>query len=156
MFQIIKQHVYDNYGDENTSKMTMVAIVFVVGAILLLLTTTAFQEPIQQWYQNTIAEWFAEDNGQYSFDPWSMYDKNDNGTYKGLEYILYGPNGSYQVLSSPENIVDGDIFTCSMKQYDANGNWDGKIWDYLQGTVEISSDGRTIVVDGEVYCAQRP
>ena len=78
MINRIKRHLKDNSGDENTSKMTWVAIVFVIGAILLLLTTTAFKEPIQNWYETTVIEWFNGENGQYSYDQWSVYTKDCN------------------------------------------------------------------------------
>lgn len=65
MFQTIKNHLTDNKGDENISKMIWVAIVFVVGAIMLLLITTAFKGPIKTWYEGVIDDWFNSDNGAY-------------------------------------------------------------------------------------------
>lgn len=65
MFKTIRAHLADNRGDENISKMIWVAIVFVVGAILLLLITTAFKGPISNWYNNVINEWFNCANGGF-------------------------------------------------------------------------------------------
>ena len=65
MFQTIKNHLTDNKGDENISKMIWVAIVFVVGAIMLLLITTAFKGPIKNWYNGVIDDWFNTENGAY-------------------------------------------------------------------------------------------
>lgn len=65
MFQTIKNHLTDNKGDENISKMIWVAIVFVVGAIMLFLITTAFKGPIKTWYENVIKKWFDTKNGAY-------------------------------------------------------------------------------------------
>lgn len=157
MFNIIKNHLLSNSGDESTSKVIWVAIVFVIGAILLLLVTTAFKEPIQNWYETTVIEWFNGENGQYSYDQWSVYEKNENGTYKGLQYIMYAENGGYQILLFPEDVQhNGSAGDCYMQKYDANGNWDNAEWNYLGGTVVISNDGKTITVDDDVYHAQLP
>ncbi len=66
MFKTLRAHLSDNRGDENISKMIWIAIVFVVGAILLLLITTAFKGPISNWYNNTIDGWFADGNGGFN------------------------------------------------------------------------------------------
>ena len=65
MFKTLRAHLDDNRGDENISKMIWVAIAFVVGAILLIMVTSAFQGPIHNWYQNTINSWFDDANGAY-------------------------------------------------------------------------------------------
>jgi hypothetical protein len=65
MFKTIRAHLADNRGDENISKMIWVAIVFVVGAILLLLITSAFNGPIKNWYNNVINGWFNSANGGF-------------------------------------------------------------------------------------------
>lgn len=153
----IIEHLCDNRGDENISKMTWVAIIFVVGAILLLLTTTAFKEPIKNWYDDTVVEWFSAEHGQYSYDEWSTYEKNENGTYKGMQYVLYFPSGGYQVMMYPSEAVhNGNADECYMMTYDANGNWDGCYWNYMSGTIQISNDGKTITIDGDEYHAQLP
>lgn len=157
IYHTIKQHLLDNNGDQSTSKMTLVAIIFVVGAILLLLTTTAFKEPIQNWYRDTIAEWFAEDNGQYSFDPWSMYERNANGTYKGLEYIMELPNGNYVVLVDYDDVAS-DAISPILETYYYNP--DGTMYDLptsiFPAQFVISADGKTITVDGDVFRAKLP
>ena len=66
MFKTIRAHLADNRGDENISKMIWVAIVFVVGAILLLLITSAFNGPIKTWYNNVINGWFKSGNGGFA------------------------------------------------------------------------------------------
>lgn len=157
MINRIKNHLLENSGDENVSKMTWVAIIFVVGAILLLLTTTAFKEPIQNWYKDTVAEWFNGENGQYSYNKWSMYKRNENGTYEGIQYVLEFPNGDYWVVSSdvnelPENGTYEGFYT---QQYNANGEKIG-IEDWFAGQVEISNDGRTISYDGWEFHAKLP
>ncbi|MBQ2183951.1 MAG: hypothetical protein II399_04880 [Lachnospiraceae bacterium] len=63
MFKTLRAHLADNRGDENISKMIWVAIVFVVGAILLVMVTGAFKGPIKNWYVKTIKEWFNNDTG---------------------------------------------------------------------------------------------
>ena len=57
----------DNSGDENITKMIWVAIVFIVGAILLVLITSAFNGPIHDWYENVINDWFTQDGANGSF-----------------------------------------------------------------------------------------
>ena len=70
MYKTLRAHLADNRGDENTSKMIWVAIVFVVGAILLVMVTSAFKGPIKRWYEKVITDWFdtAGNNGGYSYD----------------------------------------------------------------------------------------
>ena len=65
MFKTLRAHLADNRGDENISKMIWVAIVFVVGAILLLMITTAFEGPIKNWYNGVINGWFNANNGGF-------------------------------------------------------------------------------------------
>jgi hypothetical protein len=65
MFKTLRAHLSDNRGDENISKMIWVAIVFVVGAILLLLITAAFDGPIKDWFKGIIDGWFNTNNGDY-------------------------------------------------------------------------------------------
>lgn len=123
--QELKRHLSDNHGEENTSKMAWVAIVFVVGAILLLLTTTAFKQPIQDWYNNVIAEWFHDENGQYSYDKWAQFEKYSNGLYKGLEYVCYESDGGYVVvhadMESMKNEANNGDF--SLGYYTASGGY---------------------------------
>lgn len=70
MFQAIKSHLQNNSGDTNVSKMIMIAIVFVVGAILLIMVTSAFRGPVKRWYETVANDWFDQDgnNGGYSYD----------------------------------------------------------------------------------------
>lgn len=152
----LKQHLLDNRGDENTSKMIWVAIVFVVGAILLLLITTAFKEPIQNWYENTIAEWFAEKNGQYCSDEFAAYEKNANGTYKDLEYILHLDDGRYVVVQDVEYLTNttNDMFV-DVIEYSTDGIASPRSV-VLSCGVSISNDGSYVVVDNERYYAQLP
>ena len=158
MITNIKKHLSTNNGEASTSKMMWVAIIFVVGAILLLLITTAFKGPIQEWYENTAAEWFNGENGQYSHDEWAIYEKNENGTYKGLEYIGYNQDGTYCVLKTDvSKLVDGSTSEdCGYYEYNADGTSTGRMPVYFNADIEISPDGKTITVDGDVYHAQLP
>lgn len=57
----LKAHLADNTGDENVSKLIWIAIVFVVGAALLLLMITAFSgadSPLGVWLSSTMDSWF--------------------------------------------------------------------------------------------------
>lgn len=55
----LKNHLADNSGDENISKLIWVVIVFVVGAILLGLVYSAFSTEIAAWYKGMISDWFG-------------------------------------------------------------------------------------------------
>ena len=61
----------DNSGDENITKMIWVAIVFIVGAILLVLITSAFNGPIHDWYEKVVNNWFTKDGTNGSFPGYS-------------------------------------------------------------------------------------
>jgi hypothetical protein len=156
MINLIRQHLTDNRGDENTSKMIWVAIVFVVGAILLLLITTAFKEPIKNWYDDTIAEWFDDKNGQYCTDALAVYEKNDNGTYKDFEYILHLDDGRYVVVQGVEYLTNtSDPMFIDVVEYSADGVASPMSVVVSFGT-SISDDGSYVVVGDEKYYAQLP
>ena len=76
MFKTLRAHLADNRGDENISKMIWVAIVFVVGAILLIILTSAFEGPIRSWFESVVADWFNTATGDYEFD--DNYTSNTN------------------------------------------------------------------------------
>lgn len=152
--RLITQHLLNNNGDESTSKMMWVAIAFVIGAILLLLTTTAFQEPVQTWYNNVIAEWFADGNGEYTHDKWGMYTKNANGTYKDLQYVMKAEDGTYLVLIGQDSIVSGSLIPA--QEYNADGSPNGMPTVIQSRNVNISEDGKTIIVDRWTFSAQLP
>ena len=140
------KHIKDNKGDANVSKITMVAIVFVVGAILLVLTTSAFRNPINRWFDKVTTGWFASENGMYEADnPFLGCERNANGTYKGVEYRMYLDDGGYYVIDDPSIYHNGDNGEdwVGMYRYDANGNY---LHDRINadGWIEISEDGSTI------------
>lgn len=68
MLKDLRKLLADNSGDENISKMIWVCIVFTVGAILLLMVTSAFENEIKTWYKAVIQSWFDESgmNGKYT------------------------------------------------------------------------------------------
>ncbi|MBQ2184580.1 MAG: hypothetical protein II399_08065 [Lachnospiraceae bacterium] len=59
----IKKLMLDNTADENISKMIWIAIVFVVGAIILVLIASSFRGPIKDWWKKTVEEWFNPRTG---------------------------------------------------------------------------------------------
>ena len=63
MLKDLRKLLADNSGDENISKMIWVCIVFTVGAILLLMVTSAFEIEIKTWYKAVIKSWFNEGDG---------------------------------------------------------------------------------------------
>ena len=94
MFQEIKAYLRSNSGDTNVSKMIVIAIVFVVGAILLVMLTSATRGPIQHWYETVVVDWFDQGgkNGGYSYDNgWAIVggeeseegDSGDTGSNSG-------------------------------------------------------------------------
>lgn len=61
----------DHSGDENITKMVWIAIVFIVGAILLVMVSTAFNGPIHDWYQKVINGWFDKNGSNGVFPGYS-------------------------------------------------------------------------------------
>ena len=160
MFKM-KQHLQNHNGDANVSKMTLIAIVFVVGAILLVLVTSAFRNPINRWFSTVTSDWFAKENGEFNLmlDPYANYERHTNGTIKGVKYVsLYDETGGL-LLTSPEMLIKD---AAGRQQWywiscDANGNRTdfGTDWEGY-GQVQISNDGSTITVDGMVFKAMVP
>ena len=151
------KHLKSNKGDANVSKMTLVAIIFVVGAILLVMTTSAFRGPINRWFEKVTTGWFADSNGMFEADNQFLgYEKNANGTYKDVTYICYSSDGSYIVLSATgvAEATNGEVegWCFLHNAYDANGHplWGG---EYIDVTCSISPDGKTITIDRDVFVA---
>lgn len=63
----IKNHLKENSGDENISKMTWVAIIFLVGTTLFLFITAAFKGSVQNWYNDSVVVWFSGERGHHSY-----------------------------------------------------------------------------------------
>ena len=158
MLKKLREHLTGNKGDANVSKMTLIAIIFVVGAILLVMTTSAFRGPINRWFDKVTDGWFAESNGMFEADNAFLgVEKNANGTYKGVRYICYSSDGSYSVLHGVEQAVNGrvDDFVLGTSDYTANGGYDGGSM-YFEGDCTISDDGTAITIHGWTYVAQPP
>ena len=154
MLKWLKRHLRDNKGDANVSKTTVIAIVFVVGAILLVLTTSAFRNPINRWFDKVQSGWFGGDNGYYALnDPYILYERNENGSIKGLNYRLTYPDGSYVELWYKDiaNFPNGYI------SYSTGGYYGGRDEDILKdhwatfgviydtSEMSISADGKTFI-----------
>lgn len=62
-FDLIKNHLADNTGDENISKMIWIVIVFVVGAALLVIFSGVFAEDgvFNTYLGNAMDSWFADE-----------------------------------------------------------------------------------------------
>ena len=152
------KHLKNNRGDANVSKMTLVAIIFVVGAILLVMTTSAFRGPINRWFEKVTTGWFTDSNGMFEADNAFLgVERNANGTYKGVRSVYYRPDGSYSVLGGVERATNGSFGfnTFTHESYDANGHV-----QYFAGmpggTCAISQDGTSITIFGMEYVAQPP
>ena len=156
----IKNHINNNRGDANVSKMTLIAIAFVVGAILLVLTTSAFKNPINNWFEKVSASWFADENGNFAYnDPYIMYERNANGSYKGLNYRLTYSDGSYVEIYAEDiaNFPNGTL------NYETGGYYGGENEDVIKngwltlGTYydvsnfSLSADGKTLILNEDGY-----
>ena len=148
----LKKHLQSNKGDANVSKMTLIAVVFVVGAILLVLTTSAFRNPINRWFAKVSNDWFASENGEFNLmdSQFAMYERNENGTIKGVKYICTDGDRRY-VLIGAESLKNGEFSAWRWNVCDANGNpVDEWHWD-TSGTPTISDDGSTITWGADGY-----
>lgn len=157
MLKYLKQHLRDNKGDANVSKMTLIAIVFVVGAILLIMMTSAFRGPIKDWWQSRAADWFKSENGAFAYeiDPFEAYERNENGTYKGLRYRCHMQGDDYWYIAFPASLQHGQNAADVDLEMEIFGNL---ILGYAgyEDTVYISEDGKTITIGEEVYEAYIP
>lgn len=92
MKQTIINLMNDNSGDENIVKMVWIAIVFIVGAILLVMISTSFNGPIHDWYQKIINGWFDKNGSNGSFQGYQTSPVS-GGSNSGLQNDL-GFNGA--------------------------------------------------------------
>ena len=160
MFTYLKRHLRNNRGNANVSRMTMIAVVFVVGAILLVMTTSAFRNPINRWFDKVQSGWFGGDNGYYALnDPYVMYERNANGSIKGLNYRLTYSDGSYVEISAKDiaNFPNGTL------SYSTGGYYGGEHEDVIKngwftlGTYydvsdfSLSADGKTLIISEDGY-----
>ncbi len=166
MFTDLRRHLRDNKGDANVSKTTMIAIVFVVGAILLVMTTSAFRNPINRWFSTVTKDWFADSNGMYEADNKYLFaPRRENGTIEGATYIVYLEDDKSRWMKLPivDNLVDGQNALDVACDWNLNGNeaWGSYVTDEYY--VDISDDGTYInivdIADGsilETYYAELP
>ena len=150
------RHLKDNKGDANVSKMTLIAIVFVVGAILLILITSAFRNPINRWFETVTKDWFADKNGEFKLmiDPFDMYERGSNGLYTDLEYsfieeetgrryVLQGV-ATMQETTNSSRYVSWKIYYPNGQVYESSG----------PNVITFSDDGKTVTI-GTTYTTQR-
>ena len=156
----ILQHIRNNKGDSHVSKMTIVAVVFVVGAILLVLTTSAFRQPINNWFSKVTAGWFANSNGMYEADnPMVGYQRNANGTYQGLYYYYYdATKQQYYVLTPTEAAKGENNGAIIIRYYSADGTYlyTGGITSPVGAPIYASEDGLSLSNFGKTYQAYLP
>ena len=156
MFKRLFKHMRSNSGDSNVSKMTIIAIAFVVGAILLVLTTSAFRNPINRWFDKVTNGWFAEENGMYEADNRFLFaERLENGTIKDATYIYYLDDAKTKwcVLPYVDDVVDGQNVEGLYFEWNALG-LAGGTYVTNQYYVDISDDGRQIdivnIATGEI------
>lgn len=151
MLQAMRKHMRSNAGDSHVSKMTLIAVVFVVGAILLVLITSAFRNPINRWFDKVQASWFNDQNGEFNLmlNPLENYEKNTNGTYKEIKYGYINEYGNYICLKNPESLVFDTVVTNTYYTESYHDNWD-KFGNGMSGgyshTMHISEDGQVITM----------
>ena len=123
MQKLIK-HMRNNRGDANVSKMTLIALVFVVGAICLILVTSAFRSPINNWFRQVTAGWFADNNGKFVSNPYEYQ-------------VYYGDINMDGVLDS----ADADLIV----KYCAK--WDLGLTDEQIARMDVNGDGEISQMD---------
>ena len=157
MLKKIRAHLCNHRGDANVSKVTIIAIVFVVGAILLILTTSAFRSPINRWFTSVSTQWFSNENGEYALnDPFMTMSRAENGSYEGAVYIARYPDGHYWVLEKPNELPIGTVpeRTYYITRYDPSGTV--QTTNSVIGNSSISADGKTITWGGFIFEAELP
>lgn len=154
MLQAMRKHMRSNAGDSHVSKMTIIAIVFVVGAILLVLTTSAFRNPVNNWFSKVTAGWFADENGMFEADnPLMMYPKNPNGTYQNAQYVSRNPNGYWVLECASELVMGGEVKGYYFVRYNQQGERLGTS-TFMAGTASLSDDGMVLTVSGYTFEAE--
>lgn len=151
------KHLKNNRGDANVSKMVLIATVFVVGAILLVLITSAFRNPINRWFEKVSNDWFASENGEFNLmnNPFANYERNENGTYKGIKYTYSDEYGTYTIRGY-DNLSNGDVESFVLWSEVSRPNGDHDYLDYFETTIQFSDDGRSIQVGSETFYAELP
>ena len=160
MFTWLKRHLRNNRGDANVSKTTMIAIVFVVGAILLVLVTSAFRNPINRWFNKVQADWFANGNGGFAYnDPYLAYERNENGSIKGLSYRITYSDGSFVEIDATDvaNFPNGDLVWYVGGYHNGLADAENDGWPEQggfrsdTGDISISADGKTLIVQNSPW-----
>ena len=163
MLKKLREHLTGNRGDANVSKMTLIAIIFVVGAILLVMITSAFRGPINRWLDKVTDGWFADSNGMFEADnQWLLEEKNDNGTYKNAAYVwVLGPD-AWILLDMPQGLRNGTEHDGWQGEHGASSITHLMPGSYAYGSyfqdaeVLIATDGSYIEVDGQRFQAYLP
>ena len=114
MFKKFKSHIQDNAGDSNVSKMVIVATSFVVGAILLIMVSSAFQGPIHTWFSNVTEDWFKESTGSFGVldnTPWGKlglklgtYEIAGDGYYMRIIVTESGVKSETNIFSTADSV----------------------------------------------------
>lgn len=140
MFKKLREHLTGNKGDANISKMTLIAIIFVVGAILLVMTTSAFRGPINRWFSTVTNDWFASENGMFDLGikPVCYINNKEWKFEEGMTWAEWAQSEySYDsckhttrlgVEAYKQSLMDYDIstqngYTSTLAYKDANGTW---------------------------------
>lgn len=130
------QHLRDNTGDENLSKMISIAIVFVVGALVVGMMTWGMSGPVHNWSSHVVGGWYSD--GSNEQDQFSQLERNANGTYKGVYYVAEWQGKIY--IARQDSVANATA-SSNVKHdiYDTNGNYLGT--GNIQNGLNISPDG---------------
>lgn len=138
IFPHLRNHLRDNRGDESTARLTWIAIVFVVAAIILIIMTSSFEGPILQYTENVNNDWFNANTGDFQYkDPNSGYNKPAASPDFGQ--IGGGGSGAVTPVTPPGGGSGGNTDTPQPEEYNV----------YFQGCVGINTVGGLTIVEGD-------
>jgi hypothetical protein len=137
IFSRMRNHLLDNRGDESTARLTWIAIVFVVAAIILIIMTSSFEGPVLQYTENVNNDWFNANTGDYQYqDPNSGYHKpaaSPDFSQVG------GGSGAVTPVTPPGGPSGGSGNEELPEEYNV----------YFQGCVGINTIGGLTIAEGE-------
>ena len=138
IFSRMRNHLRDNRGDESTARLTWVAIVFVVAAIILIIMTSSFEGPILQYTENINNEWFNANTGDYQYqDPNSGYNKP--AASPDFSQVGGGGSGAVTPVTPPGGTSGGSGNEELPEEYNV----------YFQGCIGVNTIGGLTIAEGE-------
>lgn len=138
IFSRMHNHLLDNRGDESTARLTWIAIVFVVAAIILIIMTSSFEGPILQYTENVNNDWFNANTGDYQYkDTNSGYNKPAASPDFGQ--VGSGGSGAVAPVTPPGGGSGGSGNEELPEEYNV----------YFQGCIGVNTIGGLTIAEGE-------